>query len=178
LLGALRPRWLTKGDLNAYEIDDAREALKHQVLDIETNAQTLLSESTHQVAYRFQGLGRSMYAPLHNIDSLTQSTLSDFYHANYIPQNTVIVASGGISHEQVVDLVSKHQLVDHCVNPTPFHASRYYGGELLRPASGPTHVAIAFKVCVCVCDRSQTKMTMTLSYLFRVPVCLTKNGLL
>ena len=156
LMGILKPRWFTTPKMYTFEVDDAREIVQHQVHENEANAELTVFELLHQVAFRYQGLGRNLSTP-YDVESIGREELADFFQAHFIPQNITIVGTGGVKHDNFVELVSKNLVPEEGRVADKFTASRYTGGEALKPAHGPTHVALGYQVRQFRCAQSYEK---------------------
>jgi processing peptidase subunit beta len=62
----------------------------------------------HATAFQGQPLGRTILGPQENIRSIQRSDLENYIKTNYTADRMVLVGSGGVPHEQLVDLAEKH----------------------------------------------------------------------
>ena len=69
--------------------------------------QEVVFDHLHAAAYRHQALGRTILGPEENINSLKQEDLQKYIQQNYTAPRMVLAASGGVEHEQLVQLADK-----------------------------------------------------------------------
>ena len=62
----------------------------------------------HATAFQRQPLGRTILGPKENIASIQRDDLVGYIKQNYLADRMVLVGSGGIPHQQLVDLAEKH----------------------------------------------------------------------
>src|SRR5688572_3367867 len=60
------------------------------------------------VYYIGHSLGRTILGPKENILSLKRDDLIDYINKNYTADRMVLVGTGGIQHDKLVDLAKKH----------------------------------------------------------------------
>jgi predicted Zn-dependent peptidase len=80
------------------------EELKMEV----DNPEYLVHETFFSKFWKRHPLGRSILGTKATIGSYTQEMIRGYYSDVYVPANMVITAAGRISHQQIVDLVTKY----------------------------------------------------------------------
>jgi len=127
-----------------YEVRDEVENIQRAAEEIERDPRTLIFEILHQQAYRNIGLGKTLSPPLYNIHNINHELLEHFVLRNYTPQGSVIVATGGVNHQNFQKVVnSALPLFNNTERLTS--PSEYIGGEAAFPARFDTHLALAFE---------------------------------
>lgn len=88
------------------------EAERHTILEelSETNKDFLETtmENVYFNIYKEHMMGQPILGDIDNINSINQEHILDFYHRNYFGNNLVVVATGNVKHDQVVDMVEKN----------------------------------------------------------------------
>jgi predicted Zn-dependent peptidase len=134
------------------EIDEQRKVLIYEKESREKEAQQMVTEMVYEAAFGLTtGLGRSLYIPTKNIESLEIKDLITFFTTHFHPSN-MILAGAGVHHEEVVTICNT--FFDKQVKngseipklPQP-PITLYYGGERREKADHPmTNIAICFNV--------------------------------
>lgn len=62
----------------------------------------------HATAFQGQPLGRTILGPAENIQSIQRDDLVNYIKTNYTADRMVLVGSGGVPHEKLVELADKH----------------------------------------------------------------------
>jgi processing peptidase subunit beta len=74
----------------------------------ESSPKSVTLELLHQTAYRNKALGNALVTPHFNVHHLDNTALAEFADATITSDNVVVVASGGVEHEEFVKLVEQH----------------------------------------------------------------------
>jgi processing peptidase subunit beta len=82
----------------------------------------------HATAFQGQPLGRTILGPAENIQSIQREDLVDYIKTNYTADRMVLVGSGGVPHEQLVELAEKH----FSGLPTIPQSSSSYASQVLQ----------------------------------------------
>lgn len=92
--------------------ENAFEAEREVVSQIHENNhheyQRTLLQAVHYNAYREHMLGQPTRGDRDNLSSLNVEQVRQFHQDNYFGDNIVVVASGNVNHQDVVDLVESH----------------------------------------------------------------------
>jgi processing peptidase subunit beta len=67
-----------------------------------------LMENVYYNIFREHMMGQPILGDIDNIYQINRDMVIDFYQTNYFGENIVIVGTGGVSHQQLVDLVEQH----------------------------------------------------------------------
>jgi len=110
-----------------------------------------IMESIHEAAYNGTGLGLSLYAPQHNLESFTHESLKSFTRQLLVPKRMVISAVG-VEHNELVALTSEvfNSLPSSGGEGLHKQAAVYTGGEVRMhkrssEGTGLTSFALAFE---------------------------------
>ncbi|CAH2218048.1 jg26522, partial [Pararge aegeria aegeria] len=127
------------------EIEKQKQVVYQEMLDHDDSSVNVLYDYLHSTAFQGTRLAQPVMGSSKNLFSVTNSYLCNFVTKMYIPQRTVLVAVGGITHESVVSLGEMY--LSHAPNAVPIDLGpkRYTGSEIVyRNDSMPVaHVAIA-----------------------------------
>lgn len=109
-----------------------------------------IMESVHEAAYNGTGLGLSLYASQHNLDTFSHETLKQYTRQLFAPKRMVISAVG-VDHNELVALTSEvFNSLPQSGNELAKVPARYAGGEVRMhkrssDGDGLTHFALAFE---------------------------------
>lgn len=145
----------TLGDViqnHAFDTQEIIEAREYYLANNEQRAQVMdmqLMESIHEAAYNGSGLGLSLFAPNHNLESFSTETLKQYTRQIFTPKRMVISAVG-VDHDQLVKLTSETFTSLSDAAELPRIQSVYTGGEVRQhkrssEGDGLTHFALAFE---------------------------------
>jgi predicted Zn-dependent peptidase len=67
-----------------------------------------LMENVYYNIFREHMMGQPILGDIDNIYSINRDMIVDFHNANYYGDNMVVVATGNVNHDEVVELVDKH----------------------------------------------------------------------
>jgi predicted Zn-dependent peptidase len=89
-------------------IEVERETITQELEETNKDFFETLMENVYFNTYREHMMGQPILGDLDNIKSITQDMVLDYYHRNYHGKNMVVVATGNVRHEDVVDMVEKN----------------------------------------------------------------------
>lgn len=117
-----------------------QEMLEHDVSTVK-----VLYDYLHSTAYQETPLAHTVMGPSRNLCGLNSSKLCDFVKRMFIPQRTVLVAVGGITHDSIVSLGEQYLGSAPTAQAFDLGPTRYTGSEIVyRNDSIPlAHVTIA-----------------------------------
>lgn len=135
--------------LQDWEIEDSKQAMQFQAMDV--MPELLLGEALQTGAYGTdQQLGKSHFAPLDAIPSLTKSTVRQFLETNlWKNPEGIVIAGAGIGHDELVDMAKYHFGSLEQSTPKQTVASTYRGGECklqVPTLDGMTRVGVALEL--------------------------------
>jgi predicted Zn-dependent peptidase len=67
-----------------------------------------LMENVYYNIYREHMMGQPILGDIDNIRQISRDMVVDFHATNYFGENMVIVGTGNVSHQQLVDLAEQH----------------------------------------------------------------------
>jgi len=130
-------------------LDANKEAIMRHMAEADQPTRAVIEDRLHLCAYRDCSLGLSAIGPFEGIEGLSSSHLKSYVDANYTAENLVLVASGKVSHEQ---LVAQAQAtlggVRGGVAPAGGAAPYFCGAELIyrNDEMGPTaYVSVGYE---------------------------------
>jgi len=83
-------------------LDANKETILRNMAEADQPTRAVIEDRLHLCAYRDCSLGLSAIGPFDGIEGLSSSHLKSYVDANYTAENLVLVASGKVSHEQLV----------------------------------------------------------------------------
>ncbi|EIW81120.1 mitochondrial processing peptidase beta subunit [Coniophora puteana RWD-64-598 SS2] len=142
---------LQNSKLEEPAVERERDVILREQQEVDKQMEEVVFDHLHAVAFRGQPLGRTILGPRKNILSIKRDDLSSYIKTNYTADRMVLVGAGGIAHEELVELASKH-FSSLPVSPSPIPLGRashpkpnFVGSEFrLRDDDVPcAHIAIA-----------------------------------
>ena len=76
--------------------------------EVDKQLEEVVFDHLHATAFQGQPLGRTILGPKENIASINREDLTNYIRNNYLAERMVLVGSGGIPHQQLVELAEKH----------------------------------------------------------------------
>lgn len=173
------------------EIERERGVILREMQDVESNLQEVVFDHLHATAFQGTPLGQTILGPTKNIKKISKADLQQYIKTHYQPSRIVLAGAGGIEHNKLVDLASKHLggLKNTAAADVELLPCRYTGSEILvRDDSMPlAHIAIAVEgagwtdadniplmvanTLIGAWDRSQGGGANNASYLARAASC-------
>lgn len=89
--------------LNAAELEQLKVEVADEHEQNYTTYEETLLENAHFNSYREHMMGQPIKGDRDYVSSISAEQLRDFHTANYYGENIVVVATGDVSHEQIVD---------------------------------------------------------------------------
>ncbi|MFM8470695.1 MAG: M16 family metallopeptidase [Limisphaerales bacterium] len=90
------------------DIAKEREVIKEERASYRDQPQHLVQELLNESLWPGHPLGRSIEGTPRSLDGLDRARLVDFFQANYVAANTLIVAAGNVSHAEVLRAIRPH----------------------------------------------------------------------
>merc|ERR1711863_108636 len=143
---------LNNSKFGEQEIERERGVILREMQEVEMNLQEVVFDHLHAVAYQGTPLGRTILGPTKNIKSITRDDLVHYIATHYKGPRMVMAEAGGINHEELCDLTTKHfGKIGHTYDaeiPLDLNC-RYTGSDVrVRDDGMPfAHVAIAIEGC-------------------------------
>ncbi|VVC91162.1 unnamed protein product [Leptidea sinapis] len=173
------------------EIERERGVILREMQDVESNLQEVVFDHLHATAFQGTPLGQTILGPTKNIKKISKADLQQYIKTHYQPSRIVLSGAGGVEHNKLVDLASKHLggLKNTALDVPEITPCRYTGSEIrVRDDSMPlAHIAIAVEgagwtdadniplmvanTLIGAWDRSQGGGANNASYLARAASC-------
>ncbi|KAF8955299.1 Metalloenzyme, LuxS/M16 peptidase-like protein [Flammula alnicola] len=142
---------LQNSKLEAPAIERERDVILREQQEVDKQLEEVVFDHLHAVAFQGQALGRTILGPKANILSIKRDDLASYIKTNYTADRMVLVGTGGVSHDELVELAKKH-FSSLPVSPNPIPLGRlshpktsFVGSEVrIRDDDLPTaNIAIA-----------------------------------
>ncbi|KAF5093143.1 hypothetical protein D0Z03_002536 [Geotrichum reessii] len=135
-------------------IDAQRQSVLAQASDANKSNKDIVIDHLHAVAFQGQPLGLNVTGPAANVESITETELTNYVKKNFKADRIVLVGAGAVEHEELVQLAEKYlsglPVSDAPTAPGagarhPSDTSAFVGSEVrLRDDTIPTaNIAIA-----------------------------------
>ncbi|EPE03467.1 mitochondrial-processing peptidase subunit beta [Ophiostoma piceae UAMH 11346] len=99
---------LQNSKLEESAIERERGVILRESEEVEKQLEEVVFDHLHATAFQHQPLGRTILGPRKNIQEITRTELSNYIKNNYTADRMVLVGSGGIPHEKLVELAEKN----------------------------------------------------------------------
>jgi processing peptidase subunit beta len=99
---------LTNNALSSAELELVKDEVSMEHEDNYNRFEETTIENAHFNSYREHMLGQPIKGDRDLTHTLNVNQLRDYHTANYYGDNTVVVATGDVSHDQIVDAVEQH----------------------------------------------------------------------
>ena len=99
---------LQNSKLENHAIERERDVILREQEEVDKQMEEVVFDHLHATAFQGQPLGRTILGPKENIASIQRDDLVGYIKQNYLADRMVLVGSGGIPHQQLVDLAEKH----------------------------------------------------------------------
>ncbi|KAK0735043.1 Metalloenzyme, LuxS/M16 peptidase-like protein [Lasiosphaeria miniovina] len=99
---------LQNSKLEEAAIERERDVILRESEEVEKQLEEVVFDHLHATAFQHQPLGRTILGPRENIRDITRTELSNYIKHNYTADRMVLVGSGGVPHEQLVEMADKH----------------------------------------------------------------------
>ncbi|KAH8923067.1 mitochondrial processing peptidase beta subunit [Atractiella rhizophila] len=142
---------LQNSKLEEGSIERERDVILREMEEVEKQMEEVVFDHLHATAFQGQPLGQTILGPRANIMSITRADLQEYIKTHYTSDRMVLVGTGGISHQELVSLASKH-FSNLPVSPNPIKLgssshkkTEFVGSEIrIRDDLAPTaNIALA-----------------------------------
>jgi len=106
------------------EIAKEREVIKEEIAMYLDEPQHQVQEMLNATLWPGQPLGGSITGTGKSLDTLTRGRLLGHLRANYVAENTLVVAAGRLTHRHVVRAVARYAPRFHTAAPPSFSPAR------------------------------------------------------
>ncbi|KAK9456152.1 Metalloenzyme, LuxS/M16 peptidase-like protein [Dipodascopsis uninucleata] len=137
---------LQNSKLEPTSIERERDVILREAEEVEKQAEEVVFDHLHAVAFQGHALGRTILGPKENILSISRDDLTSYIASNYAADRMVLVGTGAVSHEELVSLAEKHFLSLPAASTTVKSSKPQFVGSEVRirdDAIPSAHIAIA-----------------------------------
>ncbi|EMF14441.1 mitochondrial-processing peptidase subunit beta [Sphaerulina musiva SO2202] len=99
---------LQNSKLEPSAIERERDVILREQEEVDKQLEEVVFDHLHATAFQEQPLGRTILGPRENILSIQRSDLENYIKTNYTADRMVLVGSGGVPHDQMVQLAEKY----------------------------------------------------------------------
>jgi len=99
---------LQNSKLENSAIERERDVILREQEEVDKQLEEVVFDHLHATAFQGQPLGRTILGPRDNILSIKRGDLESYIKTNYTADRMVLVGSGGVPHEQLVELADKY----------------------------------------------------------------------
>ncbi|KAF2731616.1 hypothetical protein EJ04DRAFT_554627 [Polyplosphaeria fusca] len=99
---------LQNSKLEPSAIERERDVILREQEEVDKQLEEVVFDHLHATAFQGQPLGRTILGPKENIESIQRSDLENYIKTNYTADRMVLVGSGGVPHQQLVELAEKY----------------------------------------------------------------------
>ncbi|XP_078399166.1 cytochrome b-c1 complex subunit 1, mitochondrial-like [Cetorhinus maximus] len=99
---------IQNSSLSEPELEHGRKLILQEMQEMDGNLGEVVFDYLHAAAFQGTPLGYTVMGPTENVKSLSRSNLEEFMTNHYKAPRMVVAASGGIHHDEVMGLASKH----------------------------------------------------------------------
>jgi len=140
---------LQRSELRDSDIDAERGIIEREKESVEHNLDEVVFDHLHSAAYQGTSHGLTILGELNNISRIKRDDLVDYIKTMYTGPRMVLVGSGAVKHDELVQLAEKAFGNLPSVNNVPEtnQRVRYTGSEIriLSEDMDRAHVAIGFE---------------------------------
>jgi processing peptidase subunit beta len=144
---------LTKSVLDPKAVERERDVIIRESQEVDKMHDEVVFDHLHAICYKDQPLGRTILGPIKNIKTITKKDLTDYINKNYSADRMVLVGTGSVNHEKLVDLAQQYfGHLPSSPDKLPLGSPRgeipvFHGDEIkIEDASMPvTHFVIAIE---------------------------------
>ncbi|KZO96924.1 hypothetical protein CALVIDRAFT_527207 [Calocera viscosa TUFC12733] len=99
---------LQNSKLEEGAIERERDVILREQEEVDKQLEEVVFDHLHSVAFQKQALGRTILGPRENILSLKRTDLDSYIKKNYTSDRMVLVGTGGVTHDSLIELANKH----------------------------------------------------------------------
>ncbi|RKP39104.1 mitochondrial processing peptidase beta subunit [Dimargaris cristalligena] len=140
---------LQNSTLSEDAIERERDVINREQQEVDKVMEEVVFDHLHATAFQTHSLGRTILGPKENINTLSRTDLKNYISTNYAGDRMVLVGSGAVEHEKLVELAEKHfgQLKANSIveGSDSQVAPSFTGSEVLirNDDMDTTHIALA-----------------------------------
>ncbi|KAH0565810.1 hypothetical protein GP486_000802 [Trichoglossum hirsutum] len=99
---------LQNSKLEPQAIERERDVILREQEEVDKQLEEVVFDHLHATAFQGQPLGRTILGPKENILNIQRDDLVNYIKQNYTADRMVLVGSGGVPHDTLVQLAEKH----------------------------------------------------------------------
>lgn len=111
------------------ELEREREVILQEIGQCYDTPDDIIHDYFQEVSYPNQSLGRPILGPSSIVKAMSRETLMDFMNQNYDPHRMVLVASGNVDHEQIVEWAESMLSLKNGKEKAPYESPKFVGGD-------------------------------------------------
>ena len=111
------------------ELEREREVILQEIGQAHDTPDDIIHDHFQEISYQNQSLGRPILGPSSIIKRMDRETLMQFMRHHYDPNQIVLVASGNVTHEHVVEWASDTLSLPPCDHTAPILPANFVGGD-------------------------------------------------
>ncbi len=130
------------------EVNRERDVILQEIGQAFDTPDDIIFDYFQRTAFPNQPVGRPILGPPEIVKKITRDDLKAYIQKEYAASRMIFAATGGVDHDQVVDLCQKHftKLSTHI--PEPFEKATYHGGQTFEQRKlEQVHLLIGFESC-------------------------------
>jgi predicted Zn-dependent peptidase len=105
--------------LSQSDVDREQSVVREEILAYEDNPEEKVNDVLAEQVWGDHALGRPILGTTETVSALNSALLRDYFQARYRPEHMVVAAAGGLTHDQLADLIERHFAVP-AGEPLPF----------------------------------------------------------
>ena len=98
---------LTNSLYNNHQIEVERDTILQELEETNKDFLETLMENVYFNIYRKHMMGLPILGEITNINSITRDMIVEFHHNHYYGENMVIVGTGNVKHDEIVDMAEE-----------------------------------------------------------------------
>jgi predicted Zn-dependent peptidase len=91
-----------------YHLEMEKDTIWQELESVNQDSKETLMENVYYNCFREHMMGQPILGDIDNIREITREMVVDFHATNYFGENIVIVGTGKVSHQMLVDLAEQH----------------------------------------------------------------------
>lgn len=91
-----------------YHLEMEKDTIWQELESVNQDSKETLMENVYYNVFREHMMGQPILGDIDNIREITREMVVDFHATNYFGENIVIVGTGKVSHQMLVDLAEQH----------------------------------------------------------------------
>lgn len=98
---------LTNSLYNNHQIEQERETILQELEETNKDFLETLMENVYFNIYREHMMGHPILGDIDNINAITRDMIVEFHDTHYYGDNLVVVATGNVNHDEIVDMAEE-----------------------------------------------------------------------